>query len=203
MWKTMQGAEFSQPGKSTLVLPDGTAYAIESPTVELAGLLTAAKSLTLAGNLIITDKKNGLRSVTSFDTEKGKRAGYLGGFIGGGHGAVKEGEVSAYRTDLLRVEISKPPGNKKEDIVSEGSGSYLEQITFDGEEMWSVNTKGTRTTFIKPDKTHEKGSYVLTSDSIRRPDGLAIQEEKWDDAEEEKKKLEELQRADAKLRKEA
>jgi hypothetical protein len=94
MWKTMQGAEFSQPGKQTLVLPDGTAYGIEANTVELTGLLTAAKSLVLAGNLIITDKRNGLRSVTTFDTEKGKRSGYLGGWIGGGHGTVKEGEVS-------------------------------------------------------------------------------------------------------------
>lgn len=157
-----------------MVLPNGTAYKIEAPTVELAGLLTAAKSLTLAGNLIVTDMKNGLRSVTSFDTEKGKRAGYFGGFVGGGHGTVKEGEVSAYRTDLIKIEISKPPGNKKEDIVSEGTGSYLENISFDGVQMWDINEKGTRTVFTKPDNNHEKASYVLSSDSIKRPDGLAI-----------------------------
>lgn len=157
----MQGAEFTQPGKSTLILPDGTSYNIESSAVELTGLLTASKYLNLVGNLIITDKRNGLRCVTTFDTEKGKRSGYLGGWIGGGHGTVKEGEVSQYRSDLLKIEISKPPGNKKEDIVSTGTGSYLENITFEEEKMWDINMKGTRTEFIKPSPDHEKGCYVL------------------------------------------
>jgi hypothetical protein len=46
---------------------------------------------------------------------------------------------------LIKIEISKPPGNKKEDIVSTGTGSYLENITFEEEKMWDINTKGTYT----------------------------------------------------------
>ena len=113
-------------------MPDGTLYTFESFAATLTGLLTSTKNFALSGNMIITDMKNGLRSVTTFDPDKGKRAGYLGGWIGGGHGKVKEGEVSEFRTDLVSIEISKPPGNKKEDIVSTGAGSYLENITFDG-----------------------------------------------------------------------
>lgn len=123
--------------------------------------------------------KNGLRSVTSFDVEKGKRAGYLGGWVGGGHGKVKTGEVSSYRTDLLKIEISKPPGNRKEDILSTGTGSYLENISFDEKQIWDINMKGTRQSFLRPDENHGKAHYILQSDSIRRPDGMAILQEDW------------------------
>jgi hypothetical protein len=162
-----------------LKLPDGTFYKIEMPPAQITGLMTATKNFALCGNLIVTDMKNGLRSVTSFDTEKGKRAGYLGGWVGGGHGKVKAGEVSATRTDLLKIEISKPPGNRKEDILATGTGSYLEHIAFDGLQVWDVNMKGTRQEFIKPTPDHEKYHYVLPSDSSRRPDGLAIIQEDW------------------------
>ena len=56
--------------------------------------------------------------------------------------------------------------------------------------MWDINMKGTRLTFSKPDPESDKARYILPSDSIRRPDGLAIKQEDWETAEDEKKKLE-------------
>ena len=60
--------------------------------------------------------------------------------------------------------------------------------------------KGLKTAFKKP----EKDSHLnLPSDSSRRADGAAIMMEDWETAEAAKHELEQLQRHDAKLRKEA
>jgi len=81
-------------------------------------------------------------------------------------------------------------------LFSEGNGSYLEKFVFDDDEgrpFWHVNEQDMLTKWIKPED-------VLPSDTSRREDSINIIAKNWDLAEEEKHRLEELQRADKKLR---
>ena len=89
--------------------------------------MTSAKRFVYTGELHITDQKNGLKAVVIYDKNEKNREGYLGGWIGGGH-SNKEGEISKDREDLIKCDIFKLPGTGKKDIVSSGTGSYLENI---------------------------------------------------------------------------
>jgi len=46
------------------------------------------------------------------------------------------------RRDLLKIEVYKLSEEAEGELVAEGSGSYLEQITFNGdsEPIWSINS---------------------------------------------------------------
>lgn len=84
-------------------------------------------------------------------------------------------------------------------MLATGKGSYLENVIFgegdDQEEIWTINDLSLVTTWLKPDV-----SQILESDGTRRKDAQAIAIKSWTTAEEEKHKLEELQRRDKKLR---
>merc|ERR1712166_697834 len=206
-YKTMTGITFTQPGKQSMKLPNGGMYTIEPEKKEITGILTTSKKLVLAGNLIITDVVNKLKAVVSFDVNEPKRRGFLGGWmggIGGGHDKLKEGEISANREDLLEINILKAPGTSDKDIISKGSGSYLENITFvnDEKHTWDINMP-CKTEFKKPTKEGESGWHILPSDSSCRDDGAAINAKNWEEAEAKKHEMEQLQRHDAKLRKES
>ena len=123
----MTGVVVSMPGKQIVKLPDGTTYIIDPPGANLEGLMTTTKRFIFTGELHITDEKNGLKAVVTYDANEPNRSGYLGGWIGGGH-SNKEGEVSKDREDLIKCEIFKLPGESKDDIISTGTGSYLENI---------------------------------------------------------------------------
>jgi len=192
----MTGITFTQPGKQTLKLPNGGMYTIEPEKKEITGILTTSKKLVLAGNLIITDVVNKLKAVVNFDVNEPKRRGFLGGWmggIGGGHDKLKEGEISANREDLLEINILKAPGTSDKDIISKGSGSYLENISFANDEKhtWDINMP-CKTEFKKPTKDGESGWYLLPSDSSNRDDGAAINAKNWEEAETKKHEMEQL-----------
>jgi hypothetical protein len=135
----MQGLTFTQPGKQTLILPDETIYDIQAPSGEVTGIMTTQKKFTFSGNLIITDLVNGLEAKVYFDINEPKRRGYMGGWVGGGHGKLK-GKISENREDLVTIKISTLPAKSDDDVVSTGTGSYLENISFDGKPpIWDIN----------------------------------------------------------------
>ena len=60
-----------------------------------------------------------------------------------------------------------------------------------------------KTQFKKPHPDGDLGFHILPSDSSERDDGQAIDKKIWEEAEAKKHEMEQLQRHDAKLRKEA
>lgn len=195
----MQGLTFTQPGKQTLILPDETIYDMQAPSGEVTGIMTTQKKFTFSGHLIITDLVNGLEAKVYFDVNEPKRRGYMGGWVGGGHGKLK-GKISENREDLVTIKISTLPAKSDEDVVSIGTGSYLENISFDGKPpIWDINMQGIKTNFKKPTEG-EEAKLLLISDSACRQDAIAITEKNWEVAEKVKHEMEELQRHDAKLR---
>lgn len=86
--------------------------------------------------------------------------------------------------------------------LEEASGSYLENITFAAkvpQVIWTINDSHLVSKWTDPtDKT-----MILPSDSQKREDLINIRTENWNEAENAKHELEELQRKDKKLRESA
>jgi hypothetical protein len=99
---------------------------------------------------------------------------------------LKLGAVKGKPTDNITGDIIY--GNKK--IVV--SGSYLSNLDFDGERYWDIREN-------YPIQLIELDNG-LPSSSIYRQDRVSLEENKLKEAQENKEKLESLQRADKKLR---
>lgn len=100
----------------------------------------------------------------------------------------KLGNVYGKVSDFFEGTIEDKDGK----VVSNFKGSYLEYIEFDGVRYWDIRRNIDIEGF--PVKNQ------LKSSSIYRPDSLCLYERKLDQAQEEKDKLENLQRKDRKLR---
>ena len=92
-------------------------------------------------------------------------------------------------TDNFVAEFYSGEGKERE-LLSKGSGSWLESLDIDGEEMWNV---------FDP---QDEWDYVanLPSDSSYRKDVSELKAGNIACADVEKERLEDLQRADKKLR---
>lgn len=94
---------------------------------------------------------------------------------------------------MVKIEISQLLEGGKKNVVSTGKGSYLESISFDDKPpIWDINMKETKTKFRKPRYNSDDNFLLLVSDSATRPDAIAISKKEWEQAEEDKKKLETL-----------
>lgn len=93
---------------------------------------------------------------------------------------------------------NKPSDNLSGDIIHNGkvvssiSGSFVSHITFDGVRYWDVR-ENFPVAIIEMDKN-------LPSSSIYREDRRLLEEEKLDEAQIAKEKIENIQRNDRKLR---
>ena len=83
-------------------------------------------------------------------------------------------------------------------IVASGTGSYLEQIKYEGDEesIWSINDEISRLQWVE----QLEECMSLPSDSSSRPDSHHILNQEWDEAEAAKHVLEDAQRGDKRLR---
>jgi hypothetical protein len=82
------------------------------------------------------------------------------------------------RKDLLTIEIFKESeGKDKKSVLAEGSGSYLENISFTENEkeviIWSINDEKLSTDWLTPSDKLE----ILPSDSGNRTDLISIKNE--------------------------
>ena len=107
----------------------------------------------------------------------------------------KQTGVLDNRSDLVTIEIIE--GEK---TLASGEGSYLEHLTFgegpQAHTVWTINDEHLASEFNHP----EDKKLLLESDSCNRQDGVLIGLKKYEEAEAEKHRLEELQRHDKKLR---
>ena len=100
----------------------------------------------------------------------------------------KLGNVYGKFSDFFEGTIEKDG-----EVVSNFKGSYLEYIDFDGQRFWDIRRNIDIEAFPIKDQ--------IKSSSIYRPDSLCLYERKLEQAQEEKDKLENLQRKDRALRK--
>ena len=92
----------------------------------------------------------------------------------------------------LREYDCKHELNKNSTPIIKIEGSWTRDISFDGEEYWNVEDNKLFTIY-------ETG-YILPSDGRKREDYIELVKGNIDKAQEEKERLENLQRYDRKLR---
>ena len=183
--------EVSSPGKVTLELPDKTTYIAEYPHFEVEGLLTTTKILSAKGEMILRDLTNNYECKATFDVaEKKRTTGFMSFFTANPQKTIAG--ASEFRKDLMQIEIlqiNQGEENREEiERVAFATGSYLEEITYEGEEtpFWSINYNTPRMQMVPPSEPN----LILPSDSSLRPDALALIRQDWETAEHAKHELE-------------
>ena len=154
---------FSSPGKFTLTLPNGAKFAVGSKQVEVTGLLSKEKNFNLIETMKIVDIESNISSTVQFDSQKNARTGYWTSWVKGSDKVNTDTGILDNRRDLLKIDICKEVEDAKINL-SEGTGSWLENITFkekaDAKQVWSINDDHLATKWKAP----EDKVFVLLSD---------------------------------------
>jgi hypothetical protein len=104
------------------------------------------------------------------------------------------------RSDDVDIKIFE--NDEATEPVSEGHGSWLSHLIIDEKILWRIEDESNNITW-KEYGDYSNGMFALPSDTCQRIDVAPIQNNEWEEAEANKLKLEQLQRNDKKLRKEA
>jgi len=101
-------------------------------------------------------------------------------------------------SDTIEIVISKTTegaqGEKSDEVICKGSGSWVSFLQFDGQTIWRVGDS------IEESEEWSTDVSKLLSDSTFREDSKCLKKEDYENAQKEKDALEELQRYDKKLR---
>lgn len=172
-------------GAMVLTLSDGTQYVVEEGHVNIDGLVYGKLVVNIWGTITITDITNNIRAEWVFDPEK--------------KGMVKKlasklkfwGKKQEKRpSDHFDIRVFQTI-NDEEEVICEGTGSYLEFLEFDGERYWEMGEEWGE--WHKPEE-------ILHSDSSFRKDLLFLKDKDYDAAQTAKEEIENAQRADKALR---
>ena len=133
-------------------------------------------------DLIIKDYKHKIECIVSLDDE------------------VKEGVLTKVFSKKKEIQYDEGkivirqlnPKTKKKEIVATGYGSWLGQVHFGDKCYWSV--------LEEQQMWEREGLNILPSDGRNREDLNAILKGDFDTAQKEKERIEEVQRADQRLR---
>lgn len=169
-------------GSNTIVFAsDGAVITWDSPSLFVGGLLWGTRTMEFSGEITVTDAKNNLEIKINFDADTVK-----GGWFGGG----KTGATDVIRGSLVRK------GKKEDENVKmcDMEGSWINYVQFDGKRIWDIRSHAGYSLIPHPNP--------LPSDSSFREDLCALASGNVALAQKEKERLEVLQRADKKGRKE-
>ena len=171
---------------------DGSRYSVQDPNVEIWGIMNKEKVLNFIGSLVVTDLNNQIECEVKYNPNNMK-VGMLTKIPGFGNSKAKRQlpEVEKKR-DFITLDIQEA-SSKSKNLIKQGRGSWLSWIEFDDEEVWNIDM---------PPKHFEipQHATLLESDSSLRKDAIEIGAKNFEVAETEKVALEQLQRADKKLR---
>jgi hypothetical protein len=126
----------SRIGKQIISFNDGGLISIKDPSIEISGLTYGDRVHNMQGNLIIIDHINKLEAVVTYNPQREKSV--LKSF----RNKLWKSSSSVQPTDLISIVITQKANNsssKAKVVVSEGQGSWLEYIDFDGQQYWSID----------------------------------------------------------------
>jgi len=186
-------------GQTVIEFKNGDKIVAANPEMKIEGIMMGDRTLNHIKSFTITDKTNQLTAEITFNYEE---VGTLSKITTGFKNFFKPVPlVTKPFSDTFSVVIYKGDNYKElnetgKNGLSRGSGSWLSFIEIDGEVYWRVGDSVEGETWTQNDIAK------LVSDSTNRLDSKYIKEKNYDQAQKEKDALENLQRHDAKLRKE-
>lgn len=200
----MAGSKLEQNLK--LKLKDGTEYTWNYPKLIIGNVSVGDQYQMYVEKSEIRDLTNGLVACLQYSPGE-KSAGLFkkSDSVKGKNGSGALEKPKPYRGDDLIVDIYREVQNKKKKIekvqLAKGTGSWLSHLIFDDQVVWKITDDVPQ--FLPVSDRQRDGMLVLPSDMERRPDIPFMIKKEWNAAEEQKLKIEQIQRDDRKLREEA
>lgn len=162
-------------GRNVIDFADGARIVYTTPTLCVGGLVYGTRTMEYLGEMEFEDAKNGIHASIKFDAEAQR------GWFSSTPGA----------TDVLKGSISRMNGKTKTQ-VHEISGSWIDSVSFDGQKAWDIRAN--------PGYELIPDANPLPSDCSFREDLRALADGDVEEAQKQKERLEQLQRADRKCR---
>lgn len=155
----------SRIGKQIISFKDGGLISIQDPSIEISGLTYGDRIHNVQGVLVITDHINKLEASVTYNPQREKSV--LKSFRNKLWKSSGSNVIAP--TDIINIVITQKSltnASKKEVIVSEGQGSWLEYIDFDGVQYWSIDEELPKWKFVNDVRLpNEMKEFLLESDS--------------------------------------
>ena len=178
-------------GKFFIEFDDGQKYQIRTPAVLLQGFFNE-RLYNYVDSCIVLDLTNNYASFIKMNPDE---VSYVKSFFTNKQNTPPDtfiGQFCKLSDVTVRENDGKHELNKNSTPIIKIEGSWTRDISFDGEEYWNVEDNKLFTIY-------ETG-YILPSDGRKREDYIELVKGNIDKAQEEKERLENLQRYDRKLR---
>jgi len=182
-------------GKTTLEYPDGSKIVFTNPETRIDGLLMGDRRYGYHKTSVFLDKKNKISAEVNFMYEESGTITKLTSGLKSLWGGKKE-KPPQDSVEIIFFRYEKAGEDVKKEVLCEGTGSWLSFVQVDNKMLWRIDQETDVYWTEDPAKR-------LPSDSTYREDSKYIKLKDFDNAQREKEALENKQRADAKLRKEA
>eukprot|EP01017_Pseudomicrothorax_dubius_P010057 TRINITY_DN1353_c0_g2_i6.p1 TRINITY_DN1353_c0_g2~~TRINITY_DN1353_c0_g2_i6.p1 ORF type:complete len:330 (-),score=24.72 TRINITY_DN1353_c0_g2_i6:99-1088(-) len=180
-------------GLTRIRFKDGGEVSFTNAYMFVNGLMMGKRTLHYIKTITCTDHTNGLTALVTFSDDGSGRISKLASAVKNWWNGTKNSTPSDHFTvNIFREQKIEGQNQTQTEILSEGSGSWLEYVQFDGVVYWRISDK------IEPWNSDEE--ILLPSHSQSRLDSILIKAKEYDKAQIEKERLEELQRHDAKIR---
>jgi len=181
-------------GQNTVIFKDGGKITIGNAEMIIEGLMMGDRTINHVKSFCFVDAQNEITAEVKFSYNPTGTVTKIASGFKNLFGRKKNQDEKVYN-DNFTLEIFSTETSERR-VLASGTGEWLSYIEVDGELLWQVSDK------IK-NKWVENVNGKLDSDSSHRSDSKSIKAKNYDLAQKEKDILENVQRADAKLRKES
>ena len=170
-------------GKNILKFDDGSLFTFTTLKTRINGIIMGDRIYNYYGDLVIKDYRNKVECIMTLSDEV--QQGMLSKIL--------YGKDNPQYDESIAVIKQVNPKTKEKEIKAKGYASWLGQVIFGDKTYWSI--------FDPEQKWTQNGiDFILPSDSSKREDLIALAKGDFDDAQDKKGKLEQLQRDDQKKR---
>jgi len=193
----MNGIDAQRAGEVVIEFKDQAKIFVRCPEMRIDGLVMGDRTINYTKSFALIDQKNKVSAEINFNYVDVGTLGKMTSAFKSFFRSPTQSDKPLYDTfnvTFYSFDADKETNGIVKTEKSKGSGSWLSYLEVDGDLLWKINTPVTQTW-----KTIEEKK--LESDSSLRLDSKYIKEKNYDKAQKEKDLLENLQRADAKLRK--
>jgi len=170
-------------GKTILKFDDGSLFSFTTLKTRINGIIMGDRIYNYYGDLIIKDYKYKVECIMTLSDEV--QQGMLSKIL--------YGKTNPQYDESIAIIRQVNPQTKEKEIKAKGYASWLGQVIFDDKIYWSI--------FDPEQKWTQTGiDFILPSDSTKREDLISLIKGDLEEAQNNKEKLEQLQRDDQKKR---